>query len=359
MAARGNYEFSLFFMKLNWDRYLPGISFAQRLYQSNSTPSMAYRKRKYSSTGLSSRYKRRRYNPTMTMNKRRSTTGTGVTSQYDAKFTYRKKYMPRRKKRVWRKFSKKVNAVLAKSLGSKTVVINSQLTGSSLTGNQILLGCHVYGKDGLADLSVLCGAQDLQKIVNNDATLNASSKIHFHSAVMDITITNTSRYVAAEDEALNAASLEIDIYEIAIVRNGDAQDILGCFSLGAADTGNINAAQPGLALSQRGVTPFDFPEALSRFGLKILSKKKYLLGQKQNCTFQYRDPRHYVLGKAYIDDPDNNFMVPNQTKAFLIIAKGVPTADPTKVNSVLQVGVTRKYLYKINEDNDDWDNYLP
>jgi len=62
---------------------------------------------------------------TQTRTGRRVSSGQGVTSQYDRRLIYRKRTMPRRKKRRWRGFKNKVLAVSTKSLGSNTIVRNS------------------------------------------------------------------------------------------------------------------------------------------------------------------------------------------------------------------------------------------
>lgn len=55
---------------------------------------------------------------TQTTRRKRLTTGRGVTNQWDRTLIYKKKSMPRWKKRAWKRFSQKVNAVAEKSLGS-------------------------------------------------------------------------------------------------------------------------------------------------------------------------------------------------------------------------------------------------
>lgn len=287
----------------------------------------------------------------------KKTTGSGVTSQFDRKVQYRKKNMPRRKKKQWIKFAKKVNAVALKDFATKTIVRNSQLGVNWATDDQEFLTITIYGKDGQADtVSALSkGNDDLKQIFANDPDLlDASSSGHFTAGVLDLTICNNS---FAADSAENTG-MEVDVYEIMYTKMDDYPSATSMITRAQTNTGQINGAVASLTLVQRGVTPFDFPDASSN-GFKILKKTKYFLGRGQTATYQYRDPKNYQFRQSFINNDDDNFAIRKVTRTLMVVAKGVPTATPTAVTKRINIGATRNYKYKILKDNIDEDNYLP
>lgn len=284
--------------------------------------------------------------------------GQGVTSQYDRKLVYRKKTMPRYKKRAWKRFTQKVTAVNTKILGSRTVIRNSFMTGSIGTDNneQGILACHLYGMDGIIDVGNTCGQKDIATIFANDGNLqDQTQKAIFASGIIDITMTNAS---VATGETFRNESLEVDVYELVFNKTYDATWVGQLFTQAASNTASINGANPDINLGRRGATPWDLPNALVNGGVKILKKTKYLLSKGQCATYQFRDPKQYVFTRSSVDNLDDNFARRYCTRAFMIIFKGVPNDLPNNVTKVLNVGVTRKYLYKVMSQNVDVDNVI-
>lgn len=309
---------------------------------------------------LATNYRRQGGSYTTTKRRRKRLGGSGVTSQYDRKVQYVKKTMPYRKKKKWISFKRKVEAVLQKGLGTRTVIRNSQISRTWANDGQEYLNAVLYGADGSADTSVSVGNDDLKQLIANDADANfPTAKIHYASGVIDITMCNKS---VNESGSFQMTTLEIDVYEIVLRKRVDASslnNLLESATYGVyVNTPQINLANPELTLNVRGATPFDFPDFTSR-GVKILKKTKYMLQQGEVATYQYRDPKNFVQRKDNINDTDDNFAIPWKTRCFLIVAKGVPTGVPTDVLKSLQIGVTRKYSYKIMNVNDDGDNLLP
>jgi len=209
--------------------------------------------------------------------------GGGVTTQHDRAFVYRKKSMPRSKKRGWQKFKRKVLAVSEKSLGSRTVVYNDQvtttLTGSTTAGTQLLEQYALYPvKNG-----TYAHLNDLKAIYTNytgDTDYNITDRLIFQSAVLDITVANGSLNSSSQ-----AVPIELDVYEVTSNRswqdNNDSAstniNLVNIIGRGFTDTSNEGSAATGLTLNQRGVTPFEACSALSSYGIKIWKKTKYFL----------------------------------------------------------------------------------
>ena len=137
------------FIPQRWDNYNRGVSYnnfkgallraggaaivANYLGRRNNMPNLRRvysRKRTRSGT-----IKFRPSRPSLRMARRGKgmTSGRGVTFEHDRQFIYKKKRMPRFKKRRWKRFVKNVQFMGAKSLGTRTVVFNSQYTNFTAT----------------------------------------------------------------------------------------------------------------------------------------------------------------------------------------------------------------------------------
>jgi len=194
-------------------------------------------------------------------------------------------------------------------------------------------------------------------------TTDLTTKFMFQSAVLDVTVRNTSHFVGSEDSP--TVPIEMDVYELNVGVNVDntANDIRlpeNMFEKAQNDTKTIAGdLTSDLTITQRGVTPWDLPTALARYKIKILKKTKYFLSPGQTMTYQYRDPGRHVMVKQRMLETDG-YSRPGTTKTLLFIYKAVPGfgVGPLGGDAAEQVhiGVTRKYLYKLEGMNDtrDW-----
>lgn len=285
----------------------------------------------------------------------RTSSGQGVTSQYDRRLVYKKKRMPRYKRRRWVSFVKKSLAANLKNVGTRTILRNSQLSITDLTDNQSVLTCALYGADGV-DAATSCGNKDLLDIFSNDTDLSsATGKAYFTSAVMDITFTNNS---SVTDTSVQNTGVEVDVYELYWTKKVDANRPLVAYANADNNTPQINVANLSLTFTQRGWTPFESPDA-SASGARVVKKTKFILSAGQAATYQTRIAKNYMFRRDVIDDTDGNFCIPKITKVLMFVFKGLPTGDATKVLKSIQLGCTRKYSYKVIGVNKDADNLLP
>lgn len=281
---------------------------------------------------------------------KRVTDGTGVTTQYDRKVVYRKKTMPYRRKKAWRKFSNKVNAVIERGLGTKTVLFNTAITEGNTPSLQGILSICFYGCNGLADgiAQNYCGFKDIATMMANDP-MNFTGRMKFKSAVLDVTF-------QAKPE--NTVGTELDIYELMFSAKQSAfTNVNQIFAQAANITGNISGTGTGLSITTRGVTPFELPEAFSIGHFSVLKKTKYLLPPGNTATYQIRDPRMYSLQKE--EQVDQNAINPSKKgmcRVLYCIFK--PVVASTAV-VFLNAGVTRKYSYYVTEQNRTEDQQLP
>lgn len=307
-------------------------------------------------TGL--KYGAKAYKSYTKYNRKKSGATNTVTAQYDTTQQYRKKRMPKWKKRGWIKFSRKVNAVIAKSHGTKTAVFNGTCFRQVGAGNpdQGVLGCFLYGKSGIWNQGggiAEVGLRDLYEMVKDRPDDNR--KFMFTSAVLDLTAKN-----------VGTANLEVDLYFVSF--GEDLSEKGECFqeAVRAAEdeTTTINTQYTGLRLADRGVTLFDLPVLIKALKMKIWSKRKYFLPAGQTFTYQYRDPKNHFIPQSRIkefvsneaiDVGEGQFIYPYLTKGVICVYKKI-TSEQGLVGD-LNIGVTRKYTYKDIASTLDEDGY--
>ncbi|WP_445772244.1 hypothetical protein [Rheinheimera sp.] len=308
------------------------------------------------------------------MNRRRQTTGIGVTNEHDRQRVYSKRRMPYRKKRRWRRFVRKINYIAEKELGTRTVVFNRTVTKANSSADQQLnFTVALYGnKSTLSDMNDINNISALENSSDPTAAEGISTddttKLFFQSGIFDMTIRNSSEVnlnTLAEPvwEEAPKATLEVDIYEIICSRlfKNSESDLYACFNMAMGDTKDIANATAGIQIQGRGCTPWDLPHALSYYGMKILKKTKYRISQGNTITYQMRDPRRHVTSIGYAKDA-LGVNRPGWTKFLFIIAKLIPGItqgpDTDEYRSKIDVGITRKYSYKLEGANMTRDSYL-
>lgn len=313
---------------------------------------------------------------TMTMTRRKNiVSGAGVTTQHDRRQVYRKKTMPRYKKKRWRSFKRKVQAISEKDLGSRQVVFNKSVTITNSTGgNQLATSVYIYS--GYSTTSSLANDMNNISALENPGnptaaagiTVGNSTRFMFQSAVMDMTVRNSSTFTDVDStDPATGTKLEVDVYEITSSRYqafnaGLAMQILeDCLALNTNETSAIGGAGTEVRYDLRGVTPFELSYSISRCKLKILKKTKYFLPWGDTFTYQIRDPRRHVKSQEQLEN-DNGWNVPGMTRALLVVAKMVPGyvvgTGANTYQEKIEIGITRKYMYKVEGGNDDRTRYL-
>lgn len=310
---------------------------------------------------------------TLQRNRRRTIGGRGITTQHDERRIYQKHSMPRPMRRRWKRFKNKVLAVSEKDLGTRTVLFNATYAIGNTTDNQH----HTIASFALYPLgSTNLQLDDLNTIVQLEnagnptaaagTTVDKTSKFIFKSGILDLTFRNTSSNNNNPD---SSAKLEVDIYEC-IARKpfmdnfNTYLDFQGALIRGSLDTLRIGGAGNTIDTTTRGGTPWEFPNALSYFGIKILKKTKYMMPNQDTFTYQVRDPRRHVASDNYLARFTAQPNMPGWTRWVYVIAKLVPglAIGPAGTAGVYQealsVGVTRKYFYKIEGVSEDRDRYI-
>lgn len=300
--------------------------------------------------------------------KKHGTYGKGLTNQYDRTNVYRKKRMPYRKRKRWGKFVNKVKAVENTTLGTRTRVFNNRILITSpeqpdTTPRQLFRSIGLYCNHDNISVNPQLGEirNDIRRLTVDDPQIAASGKIQMISGIFDMTLVN-----ASIDALGNAMGVELDVYLVTSKRRFENKTGPTSFWTdleGVLADGNLTSEQIGnkakITTNDLGVTPFDFSCGLSNSRVKILSKRKYFLPSGNQMTYQIRDPKNRVISKEYSDNVQGT-NYPGVTKHVLLVAKGLPGAatvpnegQANQYRIRLEVGCTRKYAYKLNEDDTD------
>lgn len=323
---------------------------------------MFRRRRLAARLGRKSGYSR---SATMTVTRRRrrrGTSGPGVTTQHDQRMVYRKKNMPRRTKRRWRAFTRRVNFIEEKELGSRTVLFNQNIVSYSdkYTSGSGIMTVALYSQTStyswLSDLNQIAGLENVgNPTAAAGSTVDQQTKILFQSAVLDITLRNNC-INPATGAIVSTFQLEVDIYEVTcrkdFVVGASAATIYATLGLAidaeqAAERA-LNGIGSSIRPTDRGATPWECTSALSKLGLKIYKKTKYFIPAGNVITYQMRDPRKHKMTFRDIGTEAGPNR-PGLTRWLLINYKMIPGIflSATDAQERISVGITRKYMYKV------------
>lgn len=353
----------------NWARKSGRVGLARSIYNRNAAGRNQFASRLGSlvSSRLLARQRRGR-SFTIGRNRRGTTSGIGVTTQHDARTVYVKRRMPRSRRRRWRSFVNRVNAVSEKDLGTQQVVFNRIIQPQNTNPlQQCLQDLSLYSlKSGSFsyhnDLNQI--AQYLSTAADTPSTglqIEPSTKILFQSAVLDITIRNTCLNNGVLDTSIR---MEVDVYECycnhpAEETGATYTNFIGLFQTNIANTKTLGGgAVSKIDIFNRGCTPFDTSYSLSRFGIKILKKTKYQISGGDQITYQMRDPRRYSIPFREMQNQDG-CILPRRTKFILIVARAAPgtvvgpVGTPNVIQETLSIGCTRKYTFKVENYSED------
>lgn len=277
------------------------------------------------------------------------------TNQYDRSVVYRKRKMPRRKRKQWKRFSRKVQAVTSKSKGLQSVVYTHATLCSGALGStgQEFYAAHLYGKNGYGAAATEDGCADLRKIVAGypaEITDYPSKILHFRNAILTTTLHNTGE-----------CTLELDIYH---VRWGEKQYATPTFRKAhdytKGDTEDMDGTSNNF-LRFRGTTLWDMSEFLSRNNCKILKMTRVTLGVGQTTQYQIRNTRNKIVSTNEIvkpnwtlpgPDPDpvedgRELVYSGLTESVIVVYRPPPSI--TAKFCALTCTSTRSYRFVIDE----------
>lgn len=268
--------------------------------------------------------------------------GVVTTGQHDYQRQYRYKKASRRVRRRARRTYKRFVKNSLKLVGSNTVIKNqSTTTTTSATTPQAMTVVHVGGLTGTE-----FGGNDINSIVSNDARVSTSGKVLIQNGNLDITMRNNS--------ADSNVSLEVDVYEL-VYNNQTKKPSFGSLLSDAWTETPAIGSMTSFTINDRGTQLFDFP-LMSKKGVKIIKKTKVFLPAGNTATYRLKLKRNQWINPSE-DLIDNvGYIKPYYTRSVAIVFK--PVVGTGDVSSLI-VGNTRKYIYKIFEDDTSRDAILP
>lgn len=306
---------------------------------------------------------------TQTTTRQRGGETAPLTYDNDFKTDYRYRRMPRRRRRRWVRFVRKVNAVtLKKQQGLKKVLFYGIKNLSTSTNQSGTTDMMMYTADG----SALLDCADLGSIfrghlgtaVFNDqnsfaAVGNGQKKLQFESCQMECTVRNLGTaaaimevyYVRCRKQHaqtnIDAGNTPTGIYQLGFLKQEQIEDLEEGTFIGTGPQGS----------TQIGTTPFQSPRFCETF--KILRRKKYQIAPGNTISFLLKDPRNRTIEAGNVR---SQLFMPFTTHGYLCQFYGVPGVDSVPVHALpanLIFSYTRKYQYYAPMTNRDQASTMP
>lgn len=261
-----------------------------------------------------------------------------ITGENDVSQNYRRRRMPRRKRVAWKRFSRKVQAVDLKSLGSNYHVITRQEVLTSAGDKQIASHIHtVLGLNGdgfTNDVSLLF-----------DRLLGANPNVSDKDA---------SRLIVkgwlAETQVLNdgGTTCYLDLYywrckkpvpaaldSVRSVINNSFTDMASNFPLGGSS----------MSMTDYGVTPFQAPQFSQSF--QVWKKIRTKLGVGGVTQIETRSGKNYFRSWGH----DEEYSTDRCTEGVFMVAYGTPTAlNTTSAPVTLRFSTNVNYTWTYKEN---------
>lgn len=281
-----------------------------------------------------------------------------TTRDYDTAVQYRRKRMPRRKRRAWVRFVKKTRAVEMKDQPTRSVLINNvQLA----TFDYQALGSRAqqYNAVCLYSLRGSLGFRDVGQIMDTlyPAGRDKTAWIHFSSATLDCTVVYNFFRDPSDATNVGPTICEVDVYDIVCRRTGYQLEGGNMDSPGSEIADAEGEVGNGIKLTDHGATPFQLTALFTGdHGWKILGKRKFTLQEGGSFTFQKRDPRNRKMSQGMFPTINGNIVwkYPGFTRMFLVVGR-VSLNSTNNISSntyaVLKMDAIRTYTLKDALDN--------
>lgn len=294
--------------------------------------------------------------------KKRSIVSDGTTVQRDDKITYRKKRMPKKKRKAWKKFTKKVNAVEIKDRGLQVQKFYYGFNGATVSAQtQARAVFHLYGTANTqANTGTETGNMDMA-LLRTEANLRQQNwikqiggvpnptipgglltpEIRMQSAILDCTIQNSGN-----------VPLIVDIYHVWYTKANNYKSFGDCLASWNNEhiplqTGSTSAIadETKLRLDQLDTKLFDLPQLISLTGLTVKSVREVYLTPGQVHKVGIRDAKNYSInpGRYGLNISDQvGYADPKLTESYILVFKNYGTSD-----GQYNMWGTRTYRYTV------------
>lgn len=210
--------------------------------------------------------------------------GNPVTFQRDNSTWYVSKRTGKGRGRQVRKFQRRVNFAIQKSLGIRVQTYLNSTQVNQGVGTQAFIGFTLGGANGTVGF-----AGDLANLFNLEVGINfPASELMFRSMVMDIEVSNPTTVVLPQP---NIGGVVVDAY-YCVSRKDNNQVNYNSLATSFSEAANELTLVPGgvtLLPGQVGVTPFDTPNFGEVFKIYKVQRSIINLGQSQ--SFMLKDTK--------------------------------------------------------------------
>lgn len=222
------------------------------------------------------------------------TSAAPVTSQHEYTTVYKKRRMPARKRKAWKTFVRKTQAVNLKEAPLRTFVYaenNNIYAGNNLCG---YFAVNLYGDSGPQRVlggvaaSGRGGMNQMNTLLSNVYGANAGARrIRMESACMELTLKNVNTTAVAI----------VEMYYFKARKMLESDSVTSMSVESYYEDGFLTSEQgynlTGIGATTHGTTPFNSPLFTRHF--KITKKVRVQLGGGEVASFQIRDPRNHLI----------------------------------------------------------------
>jgi len=265
--------------------------------------------------------------------KKRTIEPVPVTGHYDYKVDYRYKRMPRRKRKRWMSFKRKVNWVSTQQGGLKSFVVNHKAVINAATDNSN--GSHetLYSIDGVTnckDVGDIMRGTIGSTVFDNELSTTVDNirnqrSITFASANIEVTISNSgSNTIILEAYHFRCRKTHLQMTD------GSYNDPWGIYRLGFLKSTLItdpqtsaqipSSAKPTFATP--GTTPFQSTRFCSHF--KVLRRSKFTIPAGGQIQLSLRIPGNKVINAGNIR---SMIVAPRLSEGWIYQFQGIPGQD--------------------------------
>lgn len=278
--------------------------------------------------------------------RRKFATPHPITGEHDSRTVYRRKRMPRRRRRQWVSFVRRTKAVIQKSLAPSFLIRLRQQTVTSLSGKQsqysghVALGVNSFSDTNFQDLSAIRDRVNAFAATGGPVTSWQPDRFQVTGWMCETQITNTG-----------AETAYIDLYyyrtkrDVASVVGGNVfGGITAAWQHGLSSLGtNAPVGGSSLDISDYGVTPFN-NTYLPRF-ITFYRKTRVKLGPGGVTQVETRSGKNYWVNWDAVAEKS---MVRNMTEGIYMVAYGTPNLVDTIAAPVsLSCSTNINYTYRV------------
>jgi len=282
--------------------------------------------------------KRARFSRTFSRGRSRARSNPGaIGTQHDVSFVYKKRRMPRRRRRAWVKFTRKVKAVNLKNTAQHHNVFLRNGAFTSVADKQGFVQVHTaMGLNGDADTNDVSRLLDLAvasaRILKKDA-----GRIIVSGWMVETQVSNVGTVGGYVDLYYWRCKSKVPaaLPSVADVWVNGLSDLDTLFPVGGSP----------LDIQDYGVTPFQSPN-FSRL-VNVYMKKRIFLAPGGVTQVETRSGKNYYRNYSV----DEEYSMDKCTEGILMVTYGTPTvAFPVASPMSLRVSTNKSYTWRIDMD---------